>query len=231
MAGAVQMAVFGYRSGGAPTRLWSRLFNPAGRSGHLSHAGNLHSLGVISIKENLEICDRVTASSFCRRRLPVIMVRNQMAQRVKMATQFVEQGHVRIGPDVVTDPAFLVSRQLEDFVTWTDSSAIKKHVAEYNDMAAVPRVGPRGAREPYTLTPAESRSGLLLPAVALLSCDTERVPRFNSCDFDRPVVAVGRADVAGMRDSLPRGFALAPFCGLLYTQPVAIHTTVSWHHL
>ncbi|KAH7984093.1 hypothetical protein HPB52_016977 [Rhipicephalus sanguineus] len=86
-----------------------------------------HSLGVISIKENLEICDRVTASSFCRRRLPVIMVRNQMAQRVKMATQFVEQGHVRIGPDVVTDPAFLVSRQLEDFVTWTDSSAIKKH--------------------------------------------------------------------------------------------------------
>lgn len=94
----------------------------------------LHSLGVISIKENLEICDRVTASSFCRRRLPVIMVRNQMAQRVKMATQFVEQGHVRIGPDVVTDPAFLVSRQLEDFVTWTDSSAIKKHVAEYNDM-------------------------------------------------------------------------------------------------
>uniref|UniRef100_A0A1E1WWE4 U3 small nucleolar ribonucleoprotein protein IMP3 n=1 Tax=Amblyomma aureolatum TaxID=187763 RepID=A0A1E1WWE4_9ACAR len=94
----------------------------------------LHSLGVIALKENLEICDRVTASSFCRRRLPVIMVRNQMAQRVKMATQFVEQGHVRIGPDVVTDPAFLVSRQLEDFVTWTDSSAIKKHVAEYNDM-------------------------------------------------------------------------------------------------
>ncbi|KAH6948940.1 hypothetical protein HPB50_027190 [Hyalomma asiaticum] len=55
---------------------------------------SMHSLGVISIKENLEICDRVTASSFCRRRLPVIMVRNQMTQRVKMATQFVEQGRI-----------------------------------------------------------------------------------------------------------------------------------------
>ncbi|XP_064459022.1 U3 small nucleolar ribonucleoprotein protein IMP3-like [Ornithodoros turicata] len=94
----------------------------------------LHSMGLITTKENLELCDRVTASSFCRRRLPVIMVRNQMAQQLKMATQFVEQGHVRIGPDLVTDPAFLVSRQLEDFVTWVDSSAIRKHVAEYNDM-------------------------------------------------------------------------------------------------
>jgi hypothetical protein len=44
-----------------------------------------------------------------------------------------EQGQVRVGPDVVTDPAFLVSRSLEDFTTWVDSSKIKRTVAKYND--------------------------------------------------------------------------------------------------
>ena len=44
------------------------------------------------------------------------------------------QGHVRVGSDVVKDPAFLVTRNLEDFVTWVDTSAIRKHVMEYKEM-------------------------------------------------------------------------------------------------
>jgi U3 small nucleolar ribonucleoprotein protein IMP3 len=51
-----------------------------------------------------------------------------------MATKFVQQGHVRIGPEVVKDPAFLVTRNLEDFITWVDTSAIKRHIMEYNEM-------------------------------------------------------------------------------------------------
>ena len=43
------------------------------------------------------------------------------------------QGHVRLGPDTVTDPAFLVTRAMEDFVTWVDTSKIKRKVAKYND--------------------------------------------------------------------------------------------------
>ncbi len=46
----------------------------------------------------------------------------------------VEQGHVRVGPDVVKDPAFLVTRNMEDFVTWVDTSAIRKKVQEYKDL-------------------------------------------------------------------------------------------------
>ena len=42
------------------------------------------------------------------RRLPVVMVRLKMAQNVKEAVKMVEQGHVRVGPDTVTDPAYLV---------------------------------------------------------------------------------------------------------------------------
>lgn len=46
---------------------------------------------------------------------------------------FARQGHVRVGPQVVTDPAFLVTRSMEDFVTWVDSSKIKRTVMKYND--------------------------------------------------------------------------------------------------
>lgn len=44
-----------------------------------------------------------------------------------------QQGHVRIGPTVVTEPAYHVSRNEEDFVTWRDDSKIRRKVAKYND--------------------------------------------------------------------------------------------------
>ncbi|KAJ8038506.1 U3 small nucleolar ribonucleoprotein IMP3 [Holothuria leucospilota] len=92
----------------------------------------LYKMGLIATKSNLENCMNVSASSFCRRRLPVVMVRLNMAESVKTAVEFIEQGHVRVGPDLVVDPAFLVTRNLEDFVTWTDTSKIRKHIMEYN---------------------------------------------------------------------------------------------------
>ncbi|EFX72022.1 hypothetical protein DAPPUDRAFT_59456, partial [Daphnia pulex] len=76
------------------------------------------------------LVSKITASCFCRRRLSVVMVRAKMADLIKTATTFVEQGHVRVGLEVVKDPAFLVTRNMEDFVTWVDSSAIKKHIME-----------------------------------------------------------------------------------------------------
>lgn len=111
-------------------------------------------MGLIPNKWSLDVVKKITASCFCRRRLPVVMVRTKMADSIKTATQFVEQGHVRVGPEVVKDPAFLVTRyvlyspfnvyllarnglhfrNMEDFVTWVDSSAIKKHIMEYNEM-------------------------------------------------------------------------------------------------
>ncbi len=43
------------------------------------------------------------------------------------------QGHVRLGPETVTDPAFLVTRSMEDFVTWVDTSKIKRKVQRFNE--------------------------------------------------------------------------------------------------
>jgi U3 small nucleolar ribonucleoprotein protein IMP3 len=53
---------------------------------------------------------KVTVSAFARRRLPVVMQRLRMAEHLQAAVKFVEQGHVRVGTEVVTDPAFLVTR-------------------------------------------------------------------------------------------------------------------------
>lgn len=40
---------------------------------------------------------------------------------------------MRVGSEVVTDPAYLVTRNMEDFVTWVDSSKIKRNVMRYQD--------------------------------------------------------------------------------------------------
>lgn len=50
-----------------------------------------------------------------------------------MLTWHPPQGHVRVGPDSITDPAYHVTRSMEDFVTWVDTSKIKRKVLKYND--------------------------------------------------------------------------------------------------
>ncbi|XP_069827420.1 U3 small nucleolar ribonucleoprotein protein IMP3 [Dendropsophus ebraccatus] len=93
----------------------------------------LYALGLIHSKQSLQLCDTVSASAFCRRRLPTVMVRLRMVPNLSTAITFIEQGHVRVGAEVVTDPAYLLTRNMEDFITWVDSSKIKRHVMEYNE--------------------------------------------------------------------------------------------------
>lgn len=93
----------------------------------------LYRIGAIPTKKSLEQCHRLTTSSFCRRRLAVVMVRLKMAETLREASTFIEQGHVRVGPETITDPAFLVTRDMEDLVTWVDTSSIKRKVMRYND--------------------------------------------------------------------------------------------------
>jgi U3 small nucleolar ribonucleoprotein protein IMP3 len=93
----------------------------------------LYNMGVTPSKKSLTLCDKLSVSSFCRRRLAVVLVRLNMAENMREAVTFVEQGHIRVGPDTVTDPAFLVTRSMEDFVTWVDTSKIKRKVLQYND--------------------------------------------------------------------------------------------------
>ena len=44
----------------------------------------LYSIGVIPSRKNLSLCEKVSVSAFCRRRLSVIMVKLRMSQTVKV---------------------------------------------------------------------------------------------------------------------------------------------------
>ncbi len=59
------------------------------------------------------------------------MTRLRMAETVQAATKMIEQGHVRVGTETITDTAFLVTRSMEDFVTWVDGSKIKRNILKY----------------------------------------------------------------------------------------------------
>lgn len=94
----------------------------------------LYSIGLINRKKNLEtIVKKLTVSCFCKRRFPVVLVRLKFSQTLREATSFIEAGHLRVGPEIITDPAFLVTREMEDYITWTDSSRIKRHIKKFNN--------------------------------------------------------------------------------------------------
>ncbi|KAF5364224.1 hypothetical protein D9756_000900 [Leucocoprinus leucothites] len=94
----------------------------------------LYDMGVLNSSAKLsDVDNKLTVAAFCRRRLAVFMCMSKMAETVSAATKFIEQGHVRVGPDTITDPAFLVNRHMEDFVTWVDTSKLKRTVMQYND--------------------------------------------------------------------------------------------------
>ena len=76
---------------------------------------------------------KIGVSRLARRRLGVVMTRLRMAENVTAAIKFVEQGHVRVGTEVVTDPAFLVTRGMEDYVTWVDGSKVKRNILRYRE--------------------------------------------------------------------------------------------------
>lgn len=92
----------------------------------------LYNCGLIQNRKFSE-CQYLSVSSICRRRLSVILVKLGMSQRVCDADKLIQHSHVRIGTQVVNDPALIVTRSMEDFVTWTDSSKIKQHVISYHD--------------------------------------------------------------------------------------------------
>lgn len=61
------------------------------------------------------------------------MMHSKMMSNIKEAAMFIEQGHVRIGTNIVTNPAHHVTRSMEDYIQWVDTSKIKEKVLRYND--------------------------------------------------------------------------------------------------
>eukprot|EP00924_Labyrinthula_sp_SR-Ha-C_P013115 snap_masked-scaffold_12-processed-gene-10.26-mRNA-1 protein AED:0.03 eAED:0.03 QI:0/-1/0/1/-1/1/1/0/183 len=93
----------------------------------------LYSMGLIDGKQNLEQAKNISVSTFCRRRLPVMLVKLQFVTKLKEATELVMAGHVRVGAEVVTDTAMLITREMEDYISWLNSSKIKRYIQNYNN--------------------------------------------------------------------------------------------------
>ena len=95
--------------------------------------GKLFDMAVITSRQGLKSVEKVNVAAFCRRRLPVILQKLKMAETVKEAVMYIEQGHVRVGVETITDPAFHVNRNMEDHVTWVKQSSIRKKIMKYNN--------------------------------------------------------------------------------------------------
>ena len=110
----------------------------------------LYDMGILDVgSKPSDIENKVTVSSIARRRLAVVVARLKMSETVSdvspslyplapspyssQAVRTIEQGHIRVGTQPVTDPAMLITRHMEDFVTWVDTSARKRTIMKYND--------------------------------------------------------------------------------------------------
>lgn len=93
----------------------------------------LYSCGFINHKNTVSQLSRVSVTSFCKRRLANVLLSLKMCQHLEESVTLIQHGHIRIGPDTVTDPSFLVTRSMEDFITWKDESKIRRKIATYYD--------------------------------------------------------------------------------------------------
>eukprot|EP01129_Flabellula_baltica_P012482 TRINITY_DN5644_c0_g1_i2.p1 TRINITY_DN5644_c0_g1~~TRINITY_DN5644_c0_g1_i2.p1 ORF type:complete len:141 (+),score=23.30 TRINITY_DN5644_c0_g1_i2:56-478(+) len=53
-----------------------------------------YSMGIIPTQKNLQQIAKVSASSFCRRRLAVILVKNKYCENLKQASTYIEHGRL-----------------------------------------------------------------------------------------------------------------------------------------
>ena len=93
----------------------------------------LHAIGVINSTQSLDLCADLSTSAFCRRRLSTVLVEQKFCERIAEAVKFVQQGHVAVGPNVVSDPATLVTREMEDHIKWSEGSKIKRHLLKFGE--------------------------------------------------------------------------------------------------
>jgi len=63
-------------------------------------------MGILGSKSKLwQVKHGSTVSAFTRRRLPAVFTRLHMAETIQAAVAMVEQWHMRVGTEIITDPA------------------------------------------------------------------------------------------------------------------------------
>lgn len=96
-------------------------------------AKKLFNMGIIDHETELEKpMFKATIDDVCRRRITYVLFQKKFAETVAKGHDYVEQGHIKIGPEIVTNPTFIVTKNLEHFIDWTYGSKIKKNIDSFN---------------------------------------------------------------------------------------------------
>lgn len=107
-------------------------------------------MGLSSKNGGLAELEALSASCFCRRRLATVLVVSHFCETLEQAISVIEGGRktvqndtlpelicsrlfclpdIRLGPDLVTDPAFHVTREMADHIAWAEGSSMKRCVS------------------------------------------------------------------------------------------------------
>ena len=90
----------------------------------------LYSTGIIPVK-SVEAAEKITVSAFLRRRLLIMLKSLKFVETLRESEIYIQHGHVVVGQEVVKDPDFLVTRETEDYITWTQTSKIRQRIDEF----------------------------------------------------------------------------------------------------
>ena len=93
----------------------------------------LHQVGIISKRNSLQDCQALPVAAFCRRRLGVLLKTMGYGENLSETYAYVKQGNIMIGDEVVTEPAMLVTKTMEDQINWSDLSKIKRKIMTYKN--------------------------------------------------------------------------------------------------
>ena len=85
--------------------------------------------------QSIEDIEKVTVSAFLRRRLVVMLKLLKFVETLSEAETYIQQGHVAVGKEIIRDPDYLVSRKMEDHISWDDKSKIKRKVQQFKEEA------------------------------------------------------------------------------------------------
>lgn len=92
----------------------------------------LFDFGLISNKDSLDVAKKITVSSFLWRRFLTIVKQLKFVETLTEAETYIQHGHFMIGSEIARDPDLIISWKMEDHITWSDSSKIKRKVKEFN---------------------------------------------------------------------------------------------------
>jgi len=85
----------------------------------------LHKMGLLDKNADLDDVLSLTIENLLERRLQTVVLKNNMANTPKQARQIITHGHIAVEGRRTIYPSFIVTRDLEDKISFYKGSSIK----------------------------------------------------------------------------------------------------------